>query len=102
MKLSMLSLLGLSMVVVGTGCSSSVVRSASSPAAASPTSEPAPLVAAAPRLDARIMPGEYEMVWTAPEAHAAPATNVSTAVRPESISKKGKLIVGDLHTLSMQ
>ncbi len=100
MKISMLAGLALSLVVVGTGCSSSVVRTAATPTEKLAATES---VAAAPRLDARLLPGEYEVVYSAPEAsHAVSGPITIPTTHPEAASKKGKLLLGDVHTLSMQ
>jgi hypothetical protein len=98
MNKSMLTLVGLA-VVFATGCSASV-RSASTPVS-SHGSEAASATSA--RLDARVLPGEYEVVWSAHESSPVLASpTMSPSTRPETASKKGKLLLGDIGSRSVQ
>jgi hypothetical protein len=97
MKTSILAALALALLALGTGCSASVSRDATMPAAPVVASPDAGSVSSS-RLDARLMPDEVEVVWTAPEssrpligAAAVPTTH------PEAANKKGKLLLGSVH-----
>ena len=97
MNKSMLTMIGLA-VVFATGCRASV-RSASTPVG-SHRSEAASATSA--RLDARVLPGEYEVVWSARAAEpVVPSPTMSPSTRPETASKKGKLLLGDVGSLSV-